>query len=137
MGTWLRQEPDARIQARTVFWRRDRGGVFPMTVRRKTLLIIAITYLGLVVVLCAASRSFLLGGFIKLEQGSAHRNAERVLTALDQDFDAIDRFIYNRAETDDPYNSISSPTSEFVRSLFGGDATGIPATRRFNFLILM
>ncbi len=37
-----------------------------MTVRRKTLLIIAITCLGLVITLYAASRSFLLGGFIKL-----------------------------------------------------------------------
>ncbi len=39
-----------------------------MTVRRKTFLIIAITCVGLVIVLYAASRSFLLGGFVKLEQ---------------------------------------------------------------------
>src|SRR6202011_2886807 len=30
-----------------------------------------------------------------------------------------------------------SPTSEFVQSLFGKDATGTPATRRFNFIVLM
>src|SRR3984893_17635209 len=96
----------------------------PMTVRRKTLLIIAITCLGLVIVLYAASRFFLLGGFVKLEQTSARENAQRVLNALDQDFGAVDRFTYDRAATDETYNSIGSPTSEFVQSLFGKDATG-------------
>ena len=108
-----------------------------MTVRRKTLLIIAITCLGLMVTLYAASRWFLIGGFIALEQASAHRNVQRVLNALDQDFGAVDRFTYDRAATDEPSDSIVSPTSDFVQSLFGKDATGIPATRRFNFLVLM
>src|ERR1700681_4846979 len=108
-----------------------------MTVRRKTLFIIAITCLGLVTVLYAASRSFLLGGFIKLEQASARANVQRVLNALEQDFAAADRFTYDRAATDETYNSIANPTSEFVQSLFGKDATGTPATRRFNFIALM
>jgi len=108
-----------------------------MTVWRKTLLIIAITCLGLVIVLYAASRSFLLGGFVKLEQTSARENVQRVLNALDQDFSAVDRFTYDRAATDETYNSIGSPTNEFVQSLFGTDTTGTPATRRFNFVILM
>lgn len=68
-----------------------------MTVRLKTLLIIALTCLGLVVVLYAASRSFVLGGFIKLEQTSAQESVQRVLNALDQDVAAIDRFTYDRA----------------------------------------
>src|ERR1700686_673073 len=129
MGTWLRREPDARIKARTVLWRRERGGVFPMTVRRKTLLIIAITCLGLVIVLYTASRSFLLGGFVKLEQASAGEDAQRILNALDQDFAAVDRFTYDRAATDETYNYIASPTNELVQSLFGKDSTGTPATR--------
>ena len=108
-----------------------------MTVRRKTLLIIAITCVGLVVVLYVASRSFLLGGFVKLEQASARENVQRVLNALDQDFGAVDRFTYDRAATDETYNFMGSPTNEFVQSLFGKDSTGTPATRRFNFVVLM
>jgi PAS domain S-box-containing protein len=108
-----------------------------MTVRRKTLLIIAITCVGMVIVLYAASRSFLLGGFVKLEQASARQNVQRVLNALDQDFGAMDRFTYDRAATDETYNSIGNPTNAFVQSLFGKDSTGTPATRRFNFVILM
>ncbi len=108
-----------------------------MTVRRKTLLIIAMTCLGLVVVLYAASRSFLLGGFIKLEQTSAQENVQRVLNALDQDLGAIDRFTYDRASTDETYHAMSNPTPEFIHSLLGNDATGSTQTRRFNFILLI
>jgi PAS domain S-box-containing protein len=108
-----------------------------MTVRRKTFLIIAITCVGLVVVLYAASRSFLLGGFVKLEQASARENVQRVLNALDQDLGAVDRFTYDRAATDETYNFMGNPNKEFVQSLFGKDSTGTPATRRFNFVVLM
>ena len=108
-----------------------------MSVRRKTLLIIAITCLGLVVVLYAASRSFLLGGFIKLEQTSAQENVQRVLNALDQDLAAIDRFTYDRASTDETYNAMSHASPEFIHSLFGKDETGSMQTRRFNFILLI
>ena len=108
-----------------------------MTVRRKTLLIIALTCLGLVIVLYAASRSFLLGGFIKLEQTDAQEDVQRVLNALDQDFGAIDRFTYDRASTHDTYNAMSNPTPEFIRRLLGDDANGSTQTRRFNFILLI
>jgi sensor domain CHASE-containing protein len=104
-----------------------------MTVRRKTLLIIAITCLGLVIVLYAASRSFLLGGFVKLEQTAARGNVQGVLNALDQDLNSADRFAYDRAATDETYKSIANPTPEFMRSLVGKDTAGTPSTRRFNF----
>jgi PAS domain S-box-containing protein len=108
-----------------------------MTVRRKTLLIIALTCLGLVVVLYAASRSFVLGGFIKLEQTNAQENVQRVLNALEQDFAAMDRFTYDRASTDETYNGMSPPAPEGFRWLFGKDATGTTQTQRFNFIFLI
>ena len=108
-----------------------------MTVRRKTLLIIAITCLGLVIVLFAASRSFLLGGFIKLEQATARENMQRVLNALDQDLGSQDRFTNDRAAADDTYNSMPNPSAEFIESLFGKNAEGTLSTRRFNFFGLM
>jgi PAS domain S-box-containing protein len=108
-----------------------------MTVRRKTLLIIALTCLGLVVVLYAASRSFLLGGFVKLEQTSAHEEVQRVLNALDQDLGAIDRFTYDRASTDETYDAMSNPTPKFIHSLLGDNESGSTQTRRFNFILLI
>jgi PAS domain S-box-containing protein len=106
-----------------------------MTVRRKTLIIVAITCLGLVIVLYAASRSFLLGGFIKLEQASAHENVQRVLNAFAQNLSALARYTSDHASSDDLYNSIDGP-GEFVQSLMGKDDRGTPITQRFNFVIL-
>jgi len=108
-----------------------------MTVRRKTLLIIALTCLGLVIVLYAASRSFLLGGFIKLEQTSAREDVQRVLNALDQIFGAMDRFTFDRASTDEAYDSMSDPSKEFLMAMLGKDASGTTQTRRFNFIVLI
>ncbi len=106
-----------------------------MTVRRKTLLIIAITCLGLVAVLYAASRSFLLGGFIKLEQASAREDVQRVLNAFSENLQGMARYTADHAASDDLYNSIGHP-GEFIQSLMGEDFKGTPVTHRFNFVIL-
>jgi len=108
-----------------------------MTVRRKTLLIVTIMCLGAIIVMYAASRSFLLGGFIKIEQTTAHVNVQRVLNALDQDFAAMDRFTYDRASTNETYNGMSAQTPELLHWLMGTDASGTTQTQRFNFIILI
>jgi len=108
-----------------------------MTVRRKTFLIVVLTCFGLVLVLFAASRSFLLGGFLRLEQDDARANVQRVSNAFEQDLGALDRFAYDRAATDVTYNGIANPTPEFIHSMFGADPTGTPSTRRVNFLVLL
>jgi PAS domain S-box-containing protein len=108
-----------------------------MTVRRKTLLIITITCLGLVIVLYAASRSFLLGGFVRLEQADARKNVQRVLNALDQDLGSQDRFTNDRAAADETYDAMPNPSDEFIRSLLGPDASGTLSTQRFNFVGLL
>jgi PAS domain S-box-containing protein len=108
-----------------------------MTVRRKTLLIIAITCLGLVIVLYAASHFFLLGGFIKLEQASARENMERVQGALDDDIGGLRRFTNDRSASDQLYNSMIHPTTESIEPLLGADLTGNLSTRRYNFVVLL
>ena len=137
MGTGVRRKLDARMGARSGFiplrWRWE----FPMTVRRKTLLIIAITCLGLVVVLYSASRWFLLGGFIRLEQTYAKENMQRVLNAMDQDLDMMDRITAVRAANDQTYKGVSPLRPEVSCWLFGEDATGTTQTRRFNFNLLV
>jgi len=108
-----------------------------MTVRRKTLLIITITCLGLVTALYAASRSILLGGFITLEQASARESVQRVLIALDQDLGLMDRFTFFRSAADGTYNSMPRPTPESIGSLLGPNAAGSRGTRLYNFTILL
>src|SRR5260370_14900366 len=108
-----------------------------MTVRRKTLVILAITCLALVIVLTAASRIFLLGGFLTVEQASARENVQRVLNALDTDLNLIDRFNYNRSATDKTHSSMLRPKPKFTESLFGPDGAGTRGTRAYNFIVLL
>jgi len=108
-----------------------------MTVRRKTVLIIAITCLGLVIALYAASRSLLLGGYIELEQNFAQVNVQRVLNALDQDLAAMDRFTYDRASIQETYEGMEVQTPELLHWLMGRDATGTTQTHRLNFVLLI
>jgi PAS domain S-box-containing protein len=108
-----------------------------MTVRRKTLLIISFTCLGLVAGLYAASRWFMLAGFIEIEQTFAQENIQRVLNVLDQDIAAIDRFTYDRASIEETYYGMTTRSPELLHWLMGRDATGTVQTRRLNFVILM
>src|SRR4029077_12585313 len=103
-----------------------------MTVRRKTLLIIAITYFGLEIVLYAASPFFLQGGFIKLEQASAREKVQRVLNAFDPDLASTDRFTDDRAAADETDNSLVSLTIEFIHE---GSARTVPRSLLFLFLL--
>jgi len=108
-----------------------------MTVRRRTFLTIAITCVGLVIVLYAASRSFLLGGFAKLERTNPEENVQRLLNTLDQDFAAMAQFTFDRASTVESDNAIAGPTPEFIRLLHRKDATDLPKTRRFSVATLI
>ncbi len=108
-----------------------------MTVRRKTLLIISVTCLGLIAGLYTASRWFMLAGFIKIEQTLAQENIRRVLNVLDQDIAAIDRFTYDRASIEETYYGMSTRSPDLLHWLMGRDATGTIQTRRLNFVILM
>jgi len=108
-----------------------------MAVRRKTRLIIAITRVGLVIVLYAASLSFLQDGFVKLKRTNAEEYGQRVLKTIDQDFAAMNQFTIDRPSTVESYNPMAYPTPEFIRLLLGKDATGLPQTRQFSFAMLM
>jgi PAS domain S-box-containing protein len=107
-----------------------------MTVRRKTLVIIAVTCFGLITVLYAASRSFLLGGFTALEQASARESVQRVNSALNEYLNSLDRFTADHSAWDPAYDFMTRPNTEFISSFLGEDATGTPTTRRYNFIVL-
>jgi PAS domain S-box-containing protein len=108
-----------------------------MTVRRKTLLIISLTCLGMVTVLYATSRWLVLGGFVKIEQTLAEENIRRVVNVMDQDIGAIDRFTSDRASIEETYYGVSNKSPELLHWLMGKDERGTLQTQRLNFVILM
>jgi hypothetical protein len=98
-----------------------------MTVRGKTLLIIAITCSGLVIMLSGASRSFLLGGFMKFEQASARENVQTVLNPRDQGLAAKDRYTYDHPAADEADNSIVGHATESIHDGLCQDGAKKPA----------
>jgi PAS domain S-box-containing protein len=108
-----------------------------MSVRRKTLMIIGLTTLALIGLLSLASRSFLLGGFIRLEQSSAREDMERVQDALRADIERVDRLAADIATWDKMYDYIEHPTREFVRSEFGEGPTSTLAVQHYDYLVFI
>jgi len=66
-----------------------------MSLRLKTLLIIAITHLGLIALLYASSRSILLAGNVRLERKEVQRTVQRAELALNNEADTF----WQEAET--------------------------------------
>jgi hypothetical protein len=98
-----------------------------MTVRGKTLLIIAIAFSGLVIVLSGASRSFLLGGFMKFEQASARENVQTVLNPRDQGLAEKDRYTYDHPAAGEADKSIVGHATESIHDGLCQDGAKKPA----------
>jgi PAS domain S-box-containing protein len=87
-----------------------------MTLRRKTLLIIGVTLVGLIVILDASSQIILLGGFAELEEQSTRRDVERTLDALINDLAELNSKAGDWAAWDDTYAFIEDANDEYVKS---------------------
>jgi len=108
-----------------------------MTVRRKTLIIIGLTFIPLVGVLYFAARSLLLKEFVTVEQTSVRRDVERVLSALDEDLSSLNRFTMDRSAWDTAYDFMGGQEGGFIHSELGNDVSGTPASHRYTFLIFV
>lgn len=87
-----------------------------MTLRKKTLLIIGLTFISLFIILCAASRIIMLAGFTKLEQKSVQQNVERVLDALSANLFALQSKAGDWANWDDTYAFIENGNTYFLKT---------------------
>lgn len=87
-----------------------------MTLRRKTLLIIAGTFYGVIILLFFISRTILLESYTDLENQSTHRDVERVVTAYSQELSSLDTTVADWAAWDDTYAFIADPDEEYIRS---------------------
>lgn len=108
-----------------------------MTVRSKTIAIIAITLFAFIGVMYAASRSFLLGGFVTLEHEDARRDLARAEDALNDDIASLDAFNVDNSAWDATYSEMVSAKPGFMNSVFGEGATGTLALQRDNYLLLI
>ena len=87
-----------------------------MTLRRKTLLIIAGTFYGVIILLFFISRNILLASYTDLENQSTQRDVERAATAYAQALSGLDTTTTEWAAWDDTYAFIADPNEEYIRS---------------------
>ena len=87
-----------------------------MTIRKKTLLIIGVTFVGLVVILYFVSQNILLTSFARLEEQETREHIERVAAALEKEISFIDATADDWATWDDTYAFIEDKNEEYLKS---------------------
>ena len=108
-----------------------------MTVRSKTLTIIAVTLLAFLGVMYAASRSLILGGFVTLENDDARRDLARAQSAINDEIAALGAFNADYSASGAIYEEMARPNPGILDSVFGNGATGALATERVNYAVLI
>jgi len=85
-----------------------------MTLRRKTLLIISVTIVGMIAMIVIASRIILLESFTDLEEDLARRNIERVVNAMNDNMDTFARTNSDYAYWDDSYQFVQDRNQDYI-----------------------
>ena len=85
-----------------------------MTLRRKTILIMTVTLLGLVLLLYLVFRMIMLDSYSSLEQHITLRNLDRARNSLQNEIDALGRSIHDWSSWDDTYQFAQDDNSDFA-----------------------
>ena len=86
-----------------------------MSLRKQTLLIIALTSLGLIGALYLFSQSILLKSYIALENEQAQQNVQRALDALNEEIAALNRSAGDYAAWDDTYAYVQGDYPDYPK----------------------
>lgn len=89
-----------------------------MTLRKKTLLIIGVTLVGLIVILYGTASTIVLNSFNNLEAQTTRRNVERAVNALQDSLTTLELTTKDYAEWDDTYNYIVEPNAGYIDNNF-------------------
>jgi PAS domain S-box-containing protein len=90
----------------------------PSSLRRKTLLIITITMIGLVGGLYWLSHILLMSGFAKLEEDFAHEDMQRASSALNNELSTLDRTTSEYGSWDATYGYVHGENPSYVKTEF-------------------
>jgi signal transduction histidine kinase len=91
------------------------------TLRWKTLLIVAVTLVGLLTIVYIPLRIFLLGSFVSLERQQLVTDLERASSALADDIYNLDLFNAGYSIWDDTYAFVNDPSQEYIDDNFYDD----------------
>ena len=107
-----------------------------MKLRLKTWLIVGTALLGLPVIFVGAASVVLLRGFSRLEEQIMSQNVQRVLEALDNDLDILDRLAIDWGHWDDTYTFALDRNPAYLTANYpeGGDT---PLYLRLNLMMIL
>ena len=89
-----------------------------MTLHRKVLIIIVITFIGLISIMHTFAKIYLMHNFTQLEKSTVERDVQRALSALYDDIGDINGMAFDYANWDDTYQFMEDRNIEFTRSNF-------------------
>jgi len=92
-----------------------RHEIYIMNIRKKTLIVIIITFIFLIIILYIISRVILLGGFIDLEKKIVTRNVERAVNALHDDYLSLSAITGDWAPWDETYNFVQNLNESYIK----------------------
>ena len=87
-----------------------------MTLRKKTLYIIGVTFLSLILILYFISENILLDGLAEIEEENTHQSVERALSALSKDLSSLETTADDWASWDDTYAFIEDTNPDYIES---------------------
>lgn len=90
--------------------------IHSITLRTKTLLFTGVTMFCLIAFLYFVSSTFLMNGFIQVEQDNTHRNVQRVQDAFSDDINQLGTMTRDWAWWDDTYEFIEDVNPEYIES---------------------
>src|SRR3954454_2316548 len=104
------------------------------TLRWKTLLIVAATLMGLLVIVYVPLRIFLLGSFVSLERQMLLTDLDRASNAIANNLHDLDLFNAGYSFWDDTYAFAADPTQEYIDNNFYDDFL---ADNRLNLVLIV
>lgn len=105
--------------------------------RRKTLVILAVTISAFVGILYIASRTLLLSRFAEIERDAVHQDVDRSTAALTGDLEAIDALNLDNSAWDAAYAYMAHPSRTFIKSSFGQTPAGAFINQHDDFLLFI
>jgi hypothetical protein len=105
-----------------------------MTLRKKTLLIVGVTLIGLMTLLYITIQTVVLNSFVKLEQEQVYQNIEQVRAALLDQFTELNSIAGDWASWDDTYAYIKDHDKTYITSNMNG---GVLTNLGLNLILFM
>ena len=105
-----------------------------MTIRKRTLLILGVTLVGLMIGIYITSSTLLLDSFGRIEEREMAQNTQRVLDALRDRLDTLNQTTTDYANWDDTYNFIQDGNAAYIESNLG---TGTFTTNDLNLMLFV